>query len=338
MTDALDEFVRAHPSGTLSRWLLGSTEPSAIRDRLRRWSADHLDAAIDDVFLCTMSVGAVFGVALDDGRRVAIKVLRPDMEARRAAAARTVHGALHRAGFPSPEPLLPPISFGPNAIALVDRFVEGGSVGDGHEPAIRRAGAAGLVRLVALAATVAGTEALTVPAPLPPGDLWPTPHNPLFDFRATAGGAAWIDALAREARAVVGDAGAPVVIHTDWTVRNLRFDGERLHVVFDWDSIGRDVEARVVGTAAATFPTGGLEAGTGPSTPAEAGAFVADYDTARGSPVAPRARESIGAAALYAMAYGARCEHAVDRSGSRAGGSYRQMLREHGRAYLGVGA
>jgi len=334
VTDAIDELVAGTPEGVLARWLTGSDDPVAIRTRLEGFVRDQLGASVAECFLCTMSVGAVFGVALDDRRRVVVKVLRPETDMPRARAQRRVQEALHAAGFPAPEPLLPPAQFGPSEIALVDAFVPGGELGDGHDPVIRRAGASMLAHLVDLARAVPDLEALTVPAPQVPDDLWPTPHNPLFDFRATAAGAEWIDALARVARGASDPAGELVVIHTDWTVRNLRFAGSGVHVVFDWDSIGRDFEARVVGTAAAMFPAHGLHEGMAPPTPDEARAFLAEYESARATALPVAERRLAGASALFAMAYTARCEHAVDGAGEHLEDSYRTMLADHGPAYL----
>jgi hypothetical protein len=334
VTDAIDEIPTGAASGVLARWLLTTTDPSEIRARLARLVHDHLHTTVAAVEFCSLSVGAVFGLRLADGRAVVVKVLRPDTEPGRAAAARRVHAALHALGFPSPAPILPPVSFAPSAIALVDELVRGGAAADGHEPAVRATGAHELAQLVRLAAAVPDTQALTVPAPQVPEDLWPTPHNPLFDFRATARGAEWIDELARGARAAAEPVGDTVVVHTDWTVRNLRFVGSALHVAFDWDSVGRDLEVRTIGTAAAMFPAHGLHEGMSPPTPDESAAFVADYEAARGRPFSAAERRAIGAATLFCVAYTARCEHAVDGAGAHLTDSYRTMLGDHGRAYL----
>jgi hypothetical protein len=334
VTDAIDELVAGTPERLLARWLMGSTDPAAIRGRLERFVRDRMGATVAECFLCTMSVGAVFGVTLGDGRRVVVKVLRPETDMPQARAQRRVQDACHAAGFPAPEPLLPPEQFGPSAIAVVDAFVPGGDVADGHDPAIRRTGARALARLVDLARAVTGTEALLVPAPQVPDDLWPTPHNPLFDFRATAAGAEWIDGLAREARGADDPVGEVVVLHTDWTMRNLRYLGADLHVVFDWDSVRRDLETRVVGTTAAMFPSPGRREGMAPPTPDEARAFVTEYEAARGAAFSDAERRVVGAATLFGMAYTARCEHAVDGAGAHRADSYRSMLAEHGPAYL----
>ncbi len=45
-----------------------------------------------------------------------------------------------------------------------------------------------------------------------------------------------------------------MVAHCDWCTGNLRWDGDELHVVHDWDSTIVDTEAAVVGFAAGVYP------------------------------------------------------------------------------------
>ena len=58
----------------------------------------------------------------------------------------------------------------------------------------------------------------------------PPPHNALYDFEATKRGAGWIDAAAAEAKAVVDDfRGRIVVGHIDWSVDQARVEQRRGH-------------------------------------------------------------------------------------------------------------
>jgi hypothetical protein len=69
-------------------------------------------------------------------------------------------------------------------------------------------------------------------------------------------GPEWIDdagRLARE-RLRAGQSGA-VIGHCDWLAENLKWDGDALLVVHDWDSVTVDSEAVLVGSAAALYST-----------------------------------------------------------------------------------
>jgi hypothetical protein len=105
--------------------------------------------------------------------------------------------------------------------------------------------------------------------------------------------------------------------------------------VYDWDSVAVDLEPILVGEAARSFTaTWYLDVPIMPS-PEEAAAFVREYEQARGRAFAPAARETLRAAALYATAYTARCEHARDpRAGDFPPGSAREALAVYGDRFL----
>ena len=144
--------------------------------------------------------------------------------------------------------------------------------------------------------------------------LWPTPHDRRFDFEATRGGAAWIDAIARTAqhlRAAGGRDADRVAGHSDWRVEHLRFVQERLTALYDWDSVIVEREPVLVGAAAHGFTANYATDRPSRQRPTleEALAFIADYEAARATPLSHRERRIARAALVYAMAYAARCEH-----------------------------
>ena len=59
-------------------------------------------------------------------------------------------------------------------------------------------------------------------------------------------------------------------------------------------------------------------------------AFVREYEEARGAPFTRSELAEVAAAATYARAYKARCEHAIDRGGTRWRGSSRERLERDG--------
>jgi hypothetical protein len=107
--------------------------------------------------------------------------------------------------------------------------------------------------------------------------------------------------------------GELVIGHGDWTVKHFRFDGLRPAVVYDWDSLGTDYETTYVGVAAASFTyTEHLSVEVWPSVE-EARTFLDEYEWARGRPFTREERHAAQAAAVYALAYSARCTHAVGK-------------------------
>jgi hypothetical protein len=300
----MSEFIaeRIWPDAAVERSIFGTEEPDAIWGSVREICPEAVDC-----FAFEVSVGALFGLRLHDGSRVALKVhVQRNVDALNAV--QRVQAHLFEVGFPCPEPL------GVRGRATLERWFEEGVYRDAHEPPVRRAIAEHLALLIRLTRDLQPVEGLEPFFPKPSGPLWPVPHNVLFDFEATAAGAEWIDDIARTAKprrdARVGEL---VIGHGDWTVKHFRFDGLCPTVVYDWDSIHTGYETAFVGGAAATHTyTDRLPVTVWP-TVEEASAFFDDYESARGRPFSVEERRAAHAAAVYSRAYSARCTHAIGK-------------------------
>jgi hypothetical protein len=85
--------------------------------------------------------------------------------------------------------------------------------------------------------------------------LWPRPEDDDVDLNEVDG-PQWIDRAAGCARDRLRAGVCEVVIgHCDWLADNLRWRGDELLVVHDWDSAVADSEAALVGFAAALYST-----------------------------------------------------------------------------------
>ncbi len=286
----------------MERSIFGTDDPQAIWRQVLEACPEA-----EDCFAFAVSVGALFGVRLRDGSRVALKIHTDAYPTAYLEAAQSVQEHLWRRGFPCPRPL------GVRGPATLEEWLDEGAYRDAHEPEVRRALATGLARLLTLTDEIAPVPGLDRPYfPGSGGPLWPTPHNVLFDFEATSVGADWIDELAADAQRIRNEAiGCEVVGHGDWSVKHFRLDGVRPTVVYDWDSLGPDREPNVLGDAAATFTyTEELPVELLPDAD-ETLAFVAEYEAARGILLTPVERLASMAAAVYARAYATRCGHAV---------------------------
>lgn len=213
----------------------------------------QLGAGIARVHFERSSSGIVRGVLLEDGRRAVVKAYQPAQSAAFLTAVRDVQAFLHAEGYPVPLPLAGPAPLG-RGLGRAQELRDEGSWGDPHTPEIRVA----LAR--SLAAQLEVTRRLGVVADLGRGwQLWagealwpPQAHSPIFDFDATAAGAEWIDAMADRAKGLVANA-EPLVGHSDWSAKHMRFVDGEIAVVYDRDSLDLSTETRLGGTAAATF-------------------------------------------------------------------------------------
>jgi hypothetical protein len=137
--------------------ILGGAGAAAVESELERLSG--LGAPVVACFRCELSVGALFGLALADGRRVAL----------------------------GPTPFL-------GRLASAEEWLDEGEPAESVDPARRRTMARLHARQIDLCRDLAAGSVLD----WPPDDdrLWGTPHNALFDFDATAAGAERINEVA----------------------------------------------------------------------------------------------------------------------------------------------
>lgn len=313
----------------LARGVFGTDDLGTARGMILDWVAGQ-GFGRARVTAIELSVGAAVTASLADRSRIVVKVWPGTADARSLAAQMEVQAAMAARGFPAPAVLTKLSALGPGwAVGMA--YDRAGVPADARVPGVRRAMAGGLARFVAEAEACRGVDGLPR-WPLPPeGALWPKPHNALFDFGATARGAGWIDEAAGPAlRAMRSARSRTVVGHNDWSAKNMRMGPAEIAVLYDWDAVFLDREAFVVGSAAAHFPvTWELDV---PETPSagEVAAFVREYEEARGAPFTRPELAEVAAAATYARAYKARCEHALDPEGARWRGSSRERLERDG--------
>lgn len=306
--DGIDGFLACNPDSPIVLDLLGTLDPAAIREHVH-----HLDADVDKIFFFTASVGAVFGISRTNGSRAAIKVNKLIEDETYYDQVQGVQATLADSGYPAPSPL------GRHGLVVWEQWLDDGEFRDAHDPEVRTAMAYELSRFhtVATATGVRPRRSFLRPA----GALWPKPHNALFDIENTAAGAEWIDDIARAALRYP-EVGDPVVGHTDWSAKHLRFDDSlSLTALYDWDSVTTDVEPALVGTAAGSFTY--TEELAYPielwPTADESAAFIDDYEHARGKPFTNLERKTALGACVYLRAYAARCQHAYAGSAHESG-------------------
>ncbi|MGH3146582.1 MAG: hypothetical protein ACRDTR_12355 [Rubrobacter sp.] len=323
----------------LSLSILGTDEPAGIYRRLEGLCVTGGLSAPERVFFFEISVGAAFGLLLEDGSRVVLKAHPAGRNVDFLEASCRVQRHLFERGFPCPRPILDPAPFG-EGYATVEAFEDRGELADAHEPWARHEMAGTLARLIQQASEVPDVDGLRLDWTWPEERLWPSPHNALFDFEATTAGAGWIEGVAASAKRVVDASTGPVVVgHGDWSVKHFRFENGEVSVVYDWDSLRLAREAIIVGSAAATFPaTWYLPVASLAPRPEEMRLFLEEYQAARGPSFSSAEREAVVAAALYAMAYISRCEHAIDPEGEDLAGGFREALRGREYEYLRLAA
>ena len=342
------DAIRAH----LSRWetpfpdlaVFGSADPEVIADHVDRFCREHLGSGVAGYVFCTASQGVTHGVELENGERVLLKCHQPpDLNPERhsdAEALTSVHRAmvhLHANGFPCPRPLLGPKPLA-RGLATAQGLLEVGERGNGFDPVHRRAIAASLIELIGLLTPLRSQLTGLVCFFRPSDRLYPTPHSQLFDFESTSPSAAWIDEIALRARAASIHEGPEVIGHADWRVEHLRFHGAGIAASYDWESLSPMPETQLVGLTASAYTTDWSSFAGGRVPDVEAvEAFISDYETLRPTRFTSAEHRAIRAMAVYAAAYGSRCQHSLapeTRPDEWPPNSWPGLLREADRALL----
>ena len=272
---------------------------------LTRWCERHLGSPVAGELFRAGHLARVIGARLADGREVVVRVRPP---AQRTAGCTEVQRRLFQSGYPCPQPLAGPAPFGENE-ANAEGYVPGGVMlpdsGRGAEPF-----AVALAQLVDLAPAPGEVPSL---APAPPwtawdhgeGGLWPWPEDEDIDLNQVDG-PAWADATARAARQRLQEGQDQTVIgHGDWMTGNLRWEGNRLLVAYDWDSLIADGEAVIAGLAAAIYLYPAL------ATVTETRDFLAAYTAARGRQFRAGELQRSWAAGAWTRAFDAKKQYAA---------------------------
>ena len=108
---------------------------------------------------------------------------------------------------------------------------------------------------------------------------------------------------------------------------------DRVLAVYDWDSLALVPETSAVGQAAATWSAFGEVVEPIAPSAQQIAEFVRHYETSRGRTFTIEQRRAVGGAALWVLAYTARCEHAID-DGSGGHRRARPRLEADGRLLL----
>lgn len=301
----------------LARSILGTETPHDIAGMLTRFCEHHLGWVPSSCFLFELSVGAVFGLSKDD-RKCILKVFSPDAVIAVLKAQSEFQQYLHQHAYPCPPVLVAPTR-GEGIVFAVEGFLGDGRRANGHLKEDRKLLATALAELIALGKQYPKQDAFpqlllrTVE-----GSPWLKPHNILFDFPATKAGAEWIDDVGRRYRHVIEAPQEPLVIgHIDWGAKHTRILDQRISAIYDWDSVGRIPETRIVGQAAINFTTTWYVDCANKPDLDELLEFIDIYESARGEKFSADQRRLLADSMLYGAAYGARCEHAIKEETDR---------------------
>jgi Phosphotransferase enzyme family len=279
-----------------------------LPDWLPGWCAQHLGGEPADVLFCQHHVSMVFGLRLADGSDVVVKARADDG---RAASCVAAQARLAGRGFPCARPLTPVVGVGSLAVHG-EEYRPGGEVLPGDSPGNTARYAELFARLMAELADVT----VAPPLPNPPWVRWDHadpgvwPSIGFLDDRDQSLVPGYVAEAAERARGRILAARLPCVLgHADFEAQNLRWHGQRVWAVHDWDSLAWQPEAALAGAASGSFAS----AGPPMLAPIESSAaFLVAYQDLRGRSFTAVEQEVAWAASVWMAAYNAREEALYD--------------------------
>jgi hypothetical protein len=273
-----------------------------LPDWVPGWCLEQLGSEPAGVLFRVRQVSMVFGLRLADGRDVVVKARADDGRAVSCVAAQA---RLAERGFPCARPLTPVACVGALAVHA-EEFRPGGEALGGDSPDVAVRYAELFARLMAELAGVA----VAPPLPNPPWVRWDHtdpgvwPAIGFLDDRDQGAVPGFVAEAAGRARTRLLAAGLPCVLgHADFEAQNLRWRGDQVWAVHDWDSLAWQPEAALAGAASGSF------ASAGPPMLASIGgsdAFLAAYQDFRGRVFTAAEQEVAWAASVWMAAYNAR--------------------------------
>ncbi|MET0794536.1 MAG: phosphotransferase [Polyangiaceae bacterium] len=297
-------------------------------EEVERWVEElteaQLGVAPSGAMFVKKSVGAVFAIVLENGEPAVLKLFNRSFQQAELAAIHRCMSVATAHGYPMPRQRSEIFEAGDGVFGAFYSYLDGDQH-DAHEAGVRRELARSLAELNALLAPLDGAG-----LPLAPGrqeELWPAPQRIWEQSERDDEETRFIDGHGRAAQLLLKKSKlARVVSHLDWGVKNIRFRDERVCAVYDSDSLHAASEAECVGRAAAQFTAQWEIPALLTPTPAEARAFVTEYQAARGRKFSRAEHTVAAAAARYAVAHVARLELL---SGVPEADNYRGLLRNY---------
>jgi len=233
------------------RAVCGPLTLSQLRSFLDAWARDRLGSGIAQVRFRAGRIDVVWGVELEDGLAVVIKIYRPPVDVEAVLIANEAQRVLAAAEFPCADPLAGPDEVEGRTLAAETLFE--GPAPDGRDPAIRLLLADGLARHIEILRGEAGLLRRTGRGPSwcqYQSGPWPVPHDTFVDFRTTPEGDEWLDAYGQRCadQILTNRAADQIVVgHADWYAGNTAVVDGVLVGTFDWELVADD-EAVMAGT------------------------------------------------------------------------------------------
>jgi hypothetical protein len=296
------------------RSFLGSESDESYYQRLEAAVLKRLGAARLEVQKLECGVGLAILCRVDDDSLVHLKIIKGTEVLGHQTECSRIQTYLTRKGFPCTVPIGLPLAFGDSSLQF-EEYYTAGEYRDSHDPKVMDLQAERLVHLNYLLSQYESDHLGDVSPKIIPRDrVWRNPPQDLFSFDRHQTGDELIKEKALSAKVIFEAAAAQDLIlsHEDWSNKHFRFLGDRVSVIYDWDSLTRINELHCLGLACSTFTaTWYFPTKIFPSKE-EAKSFVRAYSSHAGKNYSSEEMRIISSYAAYTLAYIARCAFAFN--------------------------
>ncbi len=326
LNDYLESYFLDEELKSIFQDVMGNQQVDILNEWVVEAVETHLSSSIQAVLFIQSSIGVVFGFLLDNNQKVVLKVYSPKLSKTYLEEMNRIQRLFFDKQFPAPQVISPIFQLGSSHAGFY-QCIEGNKANP-HQPAIRDELAYYLARFSKIVEANNITPMINFFQQAGKKQLWPTPHNLLFDLKRSTQGAGWIAKKAQRARKRLAQSSLKKrLAHTDWGIKNALFHEKQLVGIFDWDSLGSMSEPEMVGRAAAQF-TADWEMGlkVTPS-PEEGRLFVKSYEDYSEKKFSREEYELISGSADYLISIIARFEHAGNDPSSHP---YQDLLKDCG--------
>ena len=301
---------------SLLKFITRTGDAEQLVDSINSFCMAHFNNHVSDCHFAHTSMGASFGLRLENGKDIFLKISRLRSEAfgnrghsvHELTAMSHLQEALHKTGYPCPAVILHPIKYN-GAIYTVNEYADIGKQENAHNPIIRQASAHGLAELIKRINPPVNLDGFKEVDIYKIENIYPAPHNPNTDFSRNAEEAGWIDEIAIKFKKLIRSIEKNVVMgHCDWSMKNMRIADNKIAMVYDWDSIILQDEYHILATAAKNYNmTWDIPVRIIP-TQEESYDYVVLYEQVREKKFTKKEWTKIAACITYLFCYTARCQ------------------------------
>ena len=242
-TQSIFDFINADEANQrLYESILPDISVPELTKTLSEYILEYLGSEIQKTIYTYVSVGLSLGFSLTNGVRVFCKISL-ETNSKTIAIKTRYHKFLFEQGINCPKVLAGPLIYKKCAVVFME-FHQNGDFVDTRVPKYKTEMIKELVKLNSQFGEYQKRHGITDDEIMIISDIasekrWYRTHNNLFDFDKFQNETAWIDSKMADSMKIIKKLeryDRYLISHGDWSGKHFRFIGDRISIIYDWDS------------------------------------------------------------------------------------------------------